>query len=183
MSNCARRDDSTPGDENAILLCHGANEITRQFYSDLSLIDQNRTDWEHFIKRKLAGGNQIEKLSCLKEIGKSGDPAWLDFLFSYSEQETLATVLSAIYGSISTLGGFRSVIDVEKLFDTPDICRRNAALNAIHSMESQNAVHVLRNILKDDPAVSLRREAALRLAYHNMRDGLQELLDSLDDNH
>jgi hypothetical protein len=180
MSNCVRRDEATPENEYTILLCHAANEVTRQFYSDLSSIDQNSADWEYFIKSKLDSGNGFEKLSCLKEIGKSGNPEWLEFLFLCSEQEAFASSLVDVYWAISTLGGFPSVSDVEKLFDTPDSCRRCAAMAVLDSMASKDAIPILRKILKHDPDVSTRRAAALRLAYHNSSDGLQELLDILD---
>jgi hypothetical protein len=165
------RDDSSS--------CCNANRVTQQFYAELHSFESGSSEWTEFIHREMDGTNVFVQILCFQEISTTGDKRWLEALFSRSESETNATVLSAIYNAISQLGGFKSLADYETLFETSDISRRSAAMIVLYSMRPEDAIKILLRLLRTDP--ELQRTAAERLAYFESDAGQQELLDSLGD--
>lgn len=170
MSNQTWTDRSAPAEVDTVHLCHDANEITRQFYTELSSTEANSVERRTFLERSISRDDEILPLLSLMEIGRSGDTRWLEHLNVLCKTESRACVLGAVYGAIVSLGGF-SARDVDLLFEAADCLRRGAAITVVNLMSTENAIRILSRILRHDPDVCLRREAAIRLAYLESSEG------------
>jgi hypothetical protein len=181
MTTPSTSNDNTRETTGSVLLCHSANDITRQFHLELSSLEPEGAVRNDFLKRSFEGGNETLKLLCLMEIGKSRNKEWLEWLFARSKSESRPTILASLYGAIAQLGGFTEAGDYEQLFQSPDISRRSAAFHVLEFIPREDAIRILCNIMTHDVEVSLRREAAVRLAYLESNEGLRELLKLVDE--
>ncbi len=173
--------DQSSGPPYSVRRCCDANHETQHFYSQLSLKPDGDARYE-FLKD--ASGDESETIAivALLEIGKSNSPGWLNCLLRRARVEHRATVLAAIYGAIGQLGGFMRQADVRQLFLNTDTPSRAAALIAVDSLADEDAKTLLFETLMTDLDVSLRDEAAIRLAYRGSDAGKENLLRLLEAN-
>lgn len=172
-------DDEEDESPPSLLLCEAANATSQQFFTEL-MSCPDREQRIEFLRQKACGDDEILALMSLMEIGNSSDPDWLDWLQARARQETRLTVLTSVYGAIGKLGGLlRS--DVEALLQSDDDRLRSVAVWVAECLPWNDAITLLRSALHSDRDGSLRRPAAVRLAYLGSDAGERELLSCLED--
>uniref|UniRef100_UPI002604D94B HEAT repeat domain-containing protein n=1 Tax=uncultured Gimesia sp. TaxID=1678688 RepID=UPI002604D94B len=168
--------DSSDNAHPLLAFCDSAIRRNQDFNDELSLFEKNSEKWNEFLKLNCDSDNNLIQIVAFQEIGKSGDPGWLDYLFARLQTETMPTNFGPIFWAIGGLGGFQSREDYAHYFEATDDNMRRVAMHILEILPDEDAIEVLLNILKQDPHPDLRREAAFRLAHLGSDAGLQILL-------
>lgn len=172
--------DSAAYTHPLITFCEGANRRAAEFRETLSALEPGSAQRKEFLKAHCYSENELLQIQAFGEIGKSGDPSWLPFLFERLKTEPLPTIVGPIFCAIGSLGGFQSEEDYTPYLESSDQYIRMIAMQILAFLPREEAIERLLNILNQDQDSDLRRLAAQRLAELNSDAGLPILLKDLE---
>ncbi|QDU06585.1 hypothetical protein V6x_63390 [Gimesia chilikensis] len=157
--------------------CEGASQTAVRFKEQLSSFEPGSDAWKEFLKTHCDSQNHVLQITSIQEIGKSGDPEWLNFLQARLHSETGPFEWTPLLCAIGELGGFRSREDYAPYLESEDEHVRVIALMIPYYLPREDAIVILIDKMNHDPSLTVRQTAARRLVDLGSDAGLPLLLE------
>ncbi|QDT24636.1 HEAT repeat domain-containing protein [Gimesia chilikensis] len=157
--------------------CEGASQTAVHFKEQLSTFEPGSDARKEFLKTHCDSQNHVLQITSIQEIGKSGDPEWLNFLQARLHAETGPFEWTLLLCAIGELGGFRSWEDYAPYLESEDEHVRTMALFIPLYLPREEALAILVDKLNHDPSLGVRQTAARRLVDLDSDAGLPLLLE------